>query len=291
MHFLRGSAAFLFIILNTLWVWIPLAFWLLQRLWTRGAALSRLEKRMDLIIWWWTGNNRRMLDTLGVTAPRIEWHGEQVSFDHWYMVICNHQSWTDILLLQCFLRDRIAPLKFFTKAQLIWIPLVGLAMYVLNFPYVKRVSKAQIKANPKLRNADKENVARACMHFKNHPTCVLNFIEGTRRTQEKQTQQNSEFDHLLRPKIGGLEYVLQDMSSHLHKLLDVTIVYPDGVPTFWEFLQGRAQNVIMEITPHDIPPEVIVEDPVERRAELSAWVKEIWTAKDSRIAHHLKPPR
>ena len=58
--------------------------------------------------------------------------------------------------------------------------------------------------------------------------------------------------HLLRPKIGGLGYVLEDMDQHLHRLLDVTIVYPEGAPNFWDFLQGKCPRVEMDITPHVI---------------------------------------
>ncbi len=300
LHLGRGLLAILMIAIATFAVWIPLTWWILCRVFARGEALSRLKQKMDKIIWWWTGHNRWMIKTLGVTRPTITWHQQaEMSLDNWYMVVCNHQSWTDILLLQSYLYGVIPPLKFFTKEQLIWIPGVGLAMYVLGFPYVKRVTKAQIKANPKLRNADRENTAAACEGFKNHPTSILNFVEGTRRTEEKQNRQGREFQYLLRPKIGGMDYVLEGMDGYLHKLLDVTIVYPDGVPSFWAFLQGKCQNVIIEVTPHDIPQALRganglsnAEDTErkDRRAFLAQWMKSIWQAKDSRISEILGQP-
>ncbi len=102
MHLLKGIAAFIFIVFNTLAVWVPLTWWLIRLTWTRGEALQRLRQRMDKIIWWWTGNNRRMLDALNITRPKMQWNEiEEMSADRWYIIICNHQSWTDILLLQC----------------------------------------------------------------------------------------------------------------------------------------------------------------------------------------------
>ncbi|MEM9623016.1 MAG: acetyltransferase [Pseudomonadota bacterium] len=288
---LTGMLAMLMIAVTTIVVWIPLAWWIICRLFVRGAARSRLQRKMDKIIWWWTGHNRWMLRKLNITEPEINWQQQdEVSPDNWYLVICNHQSWTDIMLLQSYLYGVIPPLKFFTKEQLIWVPGIGVAMYVLGFPYVKRATKAQIKANPKLRNADRENTAAACEGFKNHPTTVLNFIEGTRRTEEKANRQGSEYQHLLRPKIGGLDYVLEGMEGHLHKLLDVTIVYPDGVPQFWDFLQGKCRRVIFEVTPHDIPYAELADADGNRRAHVAQWIKSIWTAKDARISELLGVP-
>ena len=284
MHALRGVLAITFIAFNSALVWIPLTFWIVQRSWTRGDKLVRLKQRMDKIIWWWTGNNRRMIRWLKLIEPEVVWHEqENMSAQGWYLVISNHQSWTDIVLLQSYLYGRVPPLKFFTKEQLIWVPFVGPAMYVLGFPYVKRATKDQIKANPELRNADRNNTLAACEGFKNHPTCILNFVEGTRRTDEKFDRQNSDYRYLLRPKIGGLGYVIEGMDDYLESLLDVTIIYPDGVPTFWEFLQGRCRRVHMEIQPRTIPPAIYDAEDAMRRTELAQWIKELWMEKDQKV--------
>ena len=271
--------------LNTAAVWSVLWFWVIQRIWTSGEKLVGLRERMDKIIWWWTGGNRWLLKTLNLIEPDIDWkHIDDVSLDKWYLVISNHQSWTDIILLQSYLYGKIPPLKFFTKQQLIWVPGIGLAMYVLGFPYVKRVSKAQIKANPNLRNADRDNIAEACKGFKNHPTSILNFLEGTRRTSAKQLNQSSDYKNLLKPKIGGIEYVIKDMGDYLHKLIDVTIVYPDGTPTFWQFVKGECRSVKFVVSHYEIPKQVLVDNDIERRSSLSGWIKTIWMQKDQQIS-------
>mgnify|MGYP001307708346 FL=1 len=285
MNTIKGLTAILFMTLNTAAVWSVLWFWVIQRIWTSGEKLVDLRERMDKIIWWWTGGNRWLLKRLDLIEPDIDWkHIDDVSLDKWYLVISNHQSWTDIILLQSYLYGKIPPLKFFTKQQLIWVPGIGLAMYVLGFPYVKRVSKAQIKANPNLRNADRDNIAEACKGFKNHPTSILNFLEGTRRTSAKQLNQSSDYKNLLRPKIGGIEYVIKDMGDNLHKLIDVTIVYPDGTPTFWQFVKGECRSVKFVVSHHEIPKEVLVDNDIERRSSLSGWIKTIWMQKDQQIS-------
>lgn len=282
---IKGLTAILFMTLNTAAVWSVLWFWVIQRIWTSGEKLVDLRERMDKIIWWWTGGNRWLLKTLNLIEPDIDWkHIDDVSLDKWYLVISNHQSWTDIILLQSYLYGKIPPLKFFTKQQLIWVPGIGLAMYVLGFPYVKRVSKAQIKANPNLRNADRDNIAEACKGFKNHPTSILNFLEGTRRTSAKQLNQSSDYKNLLKPKIGGIEYVIKDMGDYLHKLIDVTIVYPDGTPTFWQFVKGECRSVKFVVSHHEIPKQVLVDNDIERRSSLSGWIKTIWMQKDQQIS-------
>ena len=285
MNTIKGLTAILFMTLNTAAVWSVLWFWVIQRIWTSGEKLVDLKERMDKIIWWWTGGNRWLLKRLDLIEPDIDWkHIDDVSLDKWYLVISNHQSWTDIILLQSYLYGKIPPLKFFTKQQLIWVPGIGLAMYVLGFPYVKRVSKAQIKANPNLRNADRDNITEACKGFKNHPTSILNFLEGTRRTSAKQLNQSSDYKNLLKPKIGGIEYVIKDMGDYLHKLIDVTIVYPDGTPTFWQFVKGECRSVKFVVSHYEIPKEVLVDNDIERRSSLSGWIKTIWMQKDQQIS-------
>jgi len=291
MKTIKGIGALTFIALNTAMVCSVLWFWVIQRLWTKGEALVALKERMDKIIWWWTGGNRWMLKILNLASPNIDWESiENVSKENWYLVISNHQSWTDIILLQSYLYGHLPPIKFFTKQQLIWVPGIGMAMYFLGFPYVKRVTKAQIRANPKLKHADQDNIKRACKGFKNHPTSILNFLEGTRRTTSKQQAQSSEFQHLLKPKIGGIEYVIKDMGDYLHKLIDVTIVYPNGVPTFWEFLTGQCKSVEFIVNQYDIPDEILVDNDIERRSALASWIKNIWLTKDRLIDDLIQRP-
>ena len=288
MHLLKGIFASLSIGITTVAVCLVLFPRWVQFLLSGSQRQPQVRRSMDQIIVWWTSSNRWMLNKLRLVNAEVHWRGqEQLSPEKWYLVVSNHQTWADILLLQTYLLDEIPPLKFFTKSQLIWLPFIGQAMYVLGFPYVKRVDREQIKNNPELRSADRDNVLNACEGFKNHPTSILNFAEGTRYTDEKHQRQGRQFQHLLKPKIGGITYTLQAMDSHLDGLVDVTIVYPDGVPTFWDFLQGKCHRVIFDARYLSIKPLDAEGDDVRFKSKVARWINEAWKEKDARISHFL----
>ena len=289
MHVLKGVLACISIAIATVSVCAVLLVWSFHLAIVPKASKPAIQKRMDYIIIWWTTANRWMIQRLNLVSPEIHWEGrEHLSPAQWYLVVCNHQTWADILLLQTYLLDDIPPLKFFTKSQLIWLPFVGQAMYVLGFPFVKRVSREQIKKNPSLRSADKDNVIKACEGLKNHPSTILNFAEGTRRTEEKHRLQDYAFKHLLKPKAGGINYTLGGMGSHLNGLVDVTIIYPDGVPRFWDFLQGKCGRVIFDARYRPLP-EFSAEHAgaTQHKAQVAQWVQRLWEEKDALISRHL----
>jgi 1-acyl-sn-glycerol-3-phosphate acyltransferase len=289
MHVLKGVLACISIAIATVSVCAVLLVWWFHLAIAPKASKPAIQKRMDYIIIWWTTANRWMIQRLNLVSPEIHWEGrEHLSPAQWYLVVCNHQTWADILLLQTYLLDDIPPLKFFTKSQLIWLPFVGQAMYALGFPFVKRVSREQIKKNPSLRSADKDNVMKTCEGLKNHPSAILNFAEGTRRTEEKHRLQDYAFKHLLKPKAGGINYTLDGMGSHLNGLVDVTIIYPDGAPRFWDFLQGKSGRVIFDARYRPLP-EFSAEQAGEtqHKAEVAQWVQRLWEEKDALISRHL----
>ncbi len=291
MRLLIGILSTALVVSNLVLNSIPLFVMGLLRVIVRLLGLDRVESRiarwMDLVIDSWVVINRFTFNVLGLARVEIEWVGdEQLSKDRWYMVVSNHQSWTDILVLQTRLYDRLPPLKFFTKRQLLWIPIFGQAMWLLDFPYVRRMSRAQIEANPALLEVDRQATLSACEKFKNHPTTALNFLEGTRFTKQKWAdQENARYRHLLNPKSGGLTQVLTALDDRLHKLVDVTINYPDGVPTFWEFMQGSCSRVTMRVECREVPQSIrAAQDDEQRRQEVSAWVETLWAEKDARLA-------
>ncbi|MBX3621169.1 MAG: acyltransferase [Rhizobacter sp.] len=198
----------------------------------------------------------------------------------WYLVSCNHQSWVDILVLQRIFHRRIPFLKFFLKQELIWVPVIGLAWWALDFPFMKRGRGQGARQN------DLKTTREACEKFKRIPTTVINFVEGTRFTPAKQAQQKSPYRHLLRPKIGGLGVALATMGEQFEAVLDVTIVYPHGAPRFWDLLSGRLDAVIVRVQQREIPAEVLGGDPLgdkPYRQRISNWVEGQWAEKDGLI--------
>jgi 1-acyl-sn-glycerol-3-phosphate acyltransferase len=205
----------------------------------------------------------------------------------WYMVNCNHQSWVDILVLQHLLNRRIPMLKFFLKHQLIYVPVIGLAWWALDFPFMRRHSDAELRRHPEKRFDDIEATHRACRKFALVPTSVMNFAEGTRFTAAKHRAQHSPYRHLLKPKAGALALALGALGGKFDALLDVTIVYPDGVPTFWQFLCGKVRRVIVRAQQVPIPLQLrggdYARDPKYRKA-FQHWLQELWHEKDATIA-------
>ncbi|MBA4343332.1 MAG: acyltransferase [Methylibium sp.] len=198
----------------------------------------------------------------------------------WYLVSPNHQSWVDILVLQRVFHGRIPFLKFFLKQELIWVPVIGLAWWALDFPFMKRGRSQGSKA------ADMVTTRQACEKFKKLPTTVINFVEGTRFTEAKHTKQNSPYRHLLKPKIGALCVALATMGEQFEALLDVTLVYPDGRPTFWHLLCGDVGRVIVRVQQRPIPAELVGRDPQQDRALLvqtGRWIEAQWREKDELI--------
>ena len=127
-------------------------------------------------------NNGFILRTLG--ALRIEARGlDGLQRNEWYLVLSNHRSWVDILVLQSVFRGRIPFLKFFLKQQLIWVPLLGLAWWALDFPFMRRHSSEYLAQHPEERGKDLESTRKACARFAEIPTSVMNFVEGTRFTR------------------------------------------------------------------------------------------------------------
>ena len=216
----------------------------------------------------------------------VEWEiniPDDLSTKEWYLVIANHQSWVDILALQQVFNRKIPFLKFFLKQELIWVPVLGIAWWALDFPFMKRYTKSYIKKYPHKKGKDFETTRKACEKFKSIPISIMNFAEGTRFTPEKHTKQNSPYQRLLKPKSGGIGYVLTLMGNEIHKVLDVTIDYPDNKAfTFWDFMCGKVRKIKLEATLRDIPADLSGDyiNDAENRKAVQQWINQLWIEKD-----------
>ena len=212
---------------------------------------------------------------------------ENLRQDTSYLAVSNHQTWVDIPALIESLNRRVPFFKFFLKKELIWVPLLGLAWWGLDYPFMKRYSKAFLEKNPHLKGQDLEITKAACELFKRQPVTVVNYLEGTRFTEAKRRAQQSPFRHLLKPKAGGVAFVLAALGEQLDALLDVTIVYPgDKAPGFWALLNGSIPRVIVDIQVRELEPALWAgdyeNDPAFRQT-VQAWVNQLWHEKDERI--------
>lgn len=286
MQKLAGSVAFLCYLFNTIFWLIPIVMLsFCKSILPFTVAQKILNQLLDGCASNWISVNGITQRLIG--NPNIQVSGgEDLSLEKWYMVISNHQSWVDIVVLQRVLNGKIPFLKFFLKKELIWVPFLGLAWWALDFPFMKRYSKKFLQKNPHMRGKDIETTKKACAKFKHKPVSVMNFVEGTRFTPGKHAQQDSAFKHLLKPKAGGIAFALDAMNGQLDTLVNVTIYYPQGVPTFWQFISGQVQQIQVKISSQEISSSYLgdyLNDP-DFQINFQQWVNELWVNKDQELA-------
>lgn len=250
---------------------------------------SMCTQQASLVGTYWALANRRFY--FMVHSPQWQVSKlDNLSPDRCYLIISNHQSWTDIAVLIFLLIGRTSPMKFFLKQELIWLPFVGIACWVLDFPFMKRYSKEEIAANPALRIQDQERTRRFCEKLRNNPASIINYVEGTRFTPEKHKAQASTYRYLLKPKSGGMAYVIGAIGDQIDKIVDVTIIYRGGRQDFFGFLCGQIDPIVVDIRERTIPPRILAGDYQESdafRAEFQDWVAQLWREKDALIASHI----
>jgi 1-acyl-sn-glycerol-3-phosphate acyltransferase len=208
-----------------------------------------------------------------------------------YLLICNHQSWADIQLLFDLFHGRTHFLRFFLKQELIWVPIIGVACWALDMPFMKRHSREAIAANPQLRNEDLVTTRRFCEKYRRRPITVVNFLEGTRFSEAKRAASDSPYRHLLKPKSAGLSFTLNAMGEQFGGIIDVTLAYqPTHKNLVWSWLSGEQSHMSIHVDTLPIPPDMIrgdYEADAEFRARFQAWVNGIWSRKDARLERML----
>lgn len=281
---LRGAIAALLLILNTLfWCWLLFALALLKVVLPFTAVQRLIRHGMHWVAEVWIGGNKAWMNAVS----RTQWDVQGlagVDKNHSYLVTSNHQSWVDILALQYQFNGRMPMLKFFLKKELIWVPVIGLCWWALEFPFMKRHSKEFLARHPEMKGQDLATTRKACERYKTNPVCVFNFLEGTRFTPEKHAAQKSSFRNLLKPKAGGTAFVLDAMGEQLHAIVNVTIHYPDGRPTFWDLLTGNIRKIDIRVEQLPIPPEFIgrsYDQDETYRAAFQQWINQLWLDKDA----------
>ncbi len=223
-----------------------------------------------------------------LTQP-MRWHIEGDSLlhrDRWYMIIANHRSWVDILVLMHLACRNMPMPRFFLKQQLFWVPVVGLGCWTLDMPFMKRYSREQVAKNPKLKGKDIETTQRKCEKFRHIPTTVINFCEGTRFTADKHAHKHSPYQHLLPPKAGGTAFTLQIMGQQFDAILDITIVYPnDKRPAVWELLTGQLRDVYVHVETLPVTDDLIGDyfQNEAYKTHFQEWLNQRWLHKDKII--------
>lgn len=228
----------------------------------------------------WVKNNRAMLRAM--TRTQLQVTGlESLTAQQQYLIICNHRSWVDIVALQSALIDDLPFITFFLKRSLIYVPLMGFAWWALDFPFMRRHSRAEIEADPSLAGKDLTTTRQFCERLRGRHTTVLTFAEGTRWTAKKAKQ--SPYRHLLRPKAGGLAFTLASLPEPPNALVDITLRYQPASPSLWQLLGGQVKTIHVEVKEIPIPESLKPEgygEGGDAKAQFQEWLNQVWRDKD-----------
>lgn len=286
---LLGITSFLFMCLNVLiWAGALHLLALLRLVQTRGGQ-DETERLYDVCYSGWIRTNEWWFQhVLGV-----HWQLDNSmtpDFENWHLMIANHRSWADVYIILAQLNGRRPLPRIFMKEILFWIPLVGTATWLMHFPMMKRYSKEILRKHPHLAGKDLETTRQSCARFIQHPNSVLNFVEGTRFSQRKHDLQSSPYNHLLKPKAGGIAFVLQAMQGKFTSITDLTVLYGQANISFWDLLCGRLTSAKIVVREVPLPQTMLAEtyQPAETdREDFFAWFNLYWHDKDSRMKSQL----
>lgn len=237
------------------------------------------------VMWLWATVNAAILEI----SNDVEWDIEEIEGlekNGWYLMISNHLSWTDIVVLCCVFKDRIPMPKFFLKQQLLYVPFIGMACWALDMPFMRRYSREYLLRNPHKRGQDLATTRRSCAKFQHTPTTVVNYVEGTRFTSEKQAKSRAGYQYLLQPKSGGIAYTLAAMGEQFDNIIDVTLAYPNNPnQPFKEMLMGKMSKIVVrvDVLPVDekVTGDYFNDKPFKR--DFQRWLAERWEKKDKRL--------
>jgi 1-acyl-sn-glycerol-3-phosphate acyltransferase len=286
--FFRGVIAGCLLVLNTLLMAMPLLVVTLLRFLMPVPVWQNFCIKLGMHIgeMWMTLNSVWMQMTQGMNWSVEGLEG--LDRDSWYFALGNHQSVADIFIAQHLLNGRIPMLKFFLKQELIWVPVIGLCWWALDFPFMKRYDARYLKKHPKKRGKDFQSTQKSCQKFKQRPVAIMNYVEGTRLSAEKMQAQKSPYNYLLKPKAGGLGFALSAMGGMIDELLSISIFYPNhSQPSAWDFLCGRVDNICVKIEVKPIPADFLhrnyQSDPEYKRS-FQSWLSSHWDDMDNSMA-------
>ena len=286
---IRGILVFGVIALNTLFWFVPLMILAVVKVLLPFKLVRKpLTQALTAIGESWVGVNTALFRT----ACSIDWRLEgdtDLRRDEWYLVMANHLTSIDILAMQALLNRRIPFLKFFIKQQLIWVPFIGLGWWALDMPFMKRYSASYLARKPHMKGKDFETTRRACQKFRDMPTSVMNFVEGTRFTVEKLDRHKDPYRHVLRPRGGGFAVAMSSMGDMFGAILDVTLVYPNGPASLWALCCGEHVETVVHIRQRAVEPWLIDGDYENDRAwrrRVQEYLGDIWHEKDELIQQY-----
>jgi len=189
------------------------------------------------------------------------------------VVISNHRSWSDTLLVQSVICAHGPILKFLAKQELVYVPILGIIVLSFEFPRLKRKA-SQAQSEEQRRESDRARVTEAALSLRETRAALLSFVEGTRFTEAKRIELNSPFQHLLPPRAGGFSAIVDAVRDHDAVVVDLTLNYEPDV-SFWQFIGGVHTHVTIHAA--SFPADQLPGD-------LRGWLWQRWEEKEGLLA-------
>ncbi len=237
--------------------------------------------RSSIIIARVWGNLMRWL-LMKTISTDIQISGDQPDPNATYLLIANHQSWIDILMIMVALGPGTTLPRFFMKWQLIYVPVIGSCAFALDFPIMRRYTQEDIKKKPELKHRDFNYAQRVLSRHPDQPCIVVNFAEGTRFTKEKHVRNKSPYRHLLKPKVAGPQLTLNSLHDRLDGIVDITLCYRNSRLGLWSLLSGTIPLISIHREVLEIPARLKkTPEKLSDFKDFRGFMNERWALKDA----------
>lgn len=210
---------------------------------------------------------------------KISITGDEIPEKENAIIICNHQTMTDIPMLFTIAKKakRLGDLKWFVKDSLKYAPGVGWGMLFLDCLFVKRNW-----------HSDKDNIEATFKKFfkEDIPIWLMIFPEGTRFKKSKLERSHKIalrkglpiLNNVLLPRPKGFTSSVVGLKGHVSAVYDISINYFGSSPSLWELFKSSLKKVEVNIVRY--PIESLPAD----EKDLSNWIVERFKEKDQFLA-------
>ncbi|KAF3926108.1 hypothetical protein ABW21_db0200311 [Orbilia brochopaga] len=254
---------------------------------------------------WWSPTTIRVSGDKSIRGQlRITKDGLlECDFPERMVFIANHQLYSDWLYIWwvAYSARMHGAIYIILKESLKWIPILGWGMQFYGFIFLARKwDKDQQRFAHRLNQL----AAKDRKPEDRPPMWLLIFPEGTnmcatgRAASQKYADKMGikNHDHVLLPRITGLQYCLQQLDSSVEWLYDCTMAY-EGIPRDKygqdiftlraQFLQGRPpKSVNLHFRRFRIS-----EIPYNDTAAFEKWMRDRWTEKDQLMETYMSTGR
>ena len=277
MRFLKVLISLMALTLNSAFVSIVLLliklFWLLS-----GFRKFYDESTKFFYFIWIKVNEIILVDFLKI---HVDFIGvDQLSPNKWYHIVSNHQSFMDILLIQIFCYRNNLNNKFFMKQSLLFFPFIGISCWGLDFVFIKRFSRKDIKDSPDKVSKLHNYIAEKCKSYMSTPCAVVNFVEGTRANKQK--MQHSKYKKLLAPQPMGLSLMINAIPV-AEEVIDFSINYSILEPSFLKILYQQPSKTTCSYRVVAVPDGLSGNYRSDKsfRKRFNSWLQQFWLEKDN----------